>query len=87
MAFLSLRGRTALVTGSTKGIGKAIAHELRELGARVVGTARTVEEEGAAETIQADVSRREDRERLIDEDQDGPRSHSVSQCRASILPW
>lgn len=36
-----LDGRTALVTGATKGIGRAIALELLELGAEVCITART----------------------------------------------
>lgn len=36
----SLSGKKALVTGATKGIGKAIAREFLELGAEVVITAR-----------------------------------------------
>jgi len=38
-----LRGRVALVTGASRGIGKAIAVELGSLGADVAITARTVE--------------------------------------------
>jgi NAD(P)-dependent dehydrogenase (short-subunit alcohol dehydrogenase family) len=37
-------GRTAIVTGGTRGIGKAIARELCERGARVCITARKAEE-------------------------------------------
>ncbi len=38
-----LRGRTAIVTGSSRGIGKAIALELAKHGANVVVAARTTE--------------------------------------------
>ena len=40
---LDLTGKNALVCGSTAGIGKAIAKELAEMGARVVLMARNEE--------------------------------------------
>jgi 3-oxoacyl-[acyl-carrier protein] reductase len=46
----SLAGEFALVTGATRGIGRAIALELGKRGATVVGTATT---EGGAQTIDA----------------------------------
>jgi len=40
-----LQGKVALVTGGTKGIGKAIANRLAEAGAEVIVTARNAPEE------------------------------------------
>jgi 3-oxoacyl-[acyl-carrier protein] reductase len=72
--FCSLAGRTALVTGGSRGIGRAIAVELANAGAEVVigyhsGAAES--EEVAAEiggrAVQADVSVADDAKRLVDE--------------------
>lgn len=56
----TLEGRTALVTGATKGIGLAIAGELEALGAKVIRVAR-----GEGADVSADMSRAEDRRRVF----------------------
>jgi 3-oxoacyl-[acyl-carrier protein] reductase len=54
--FCSLEGKTALVTGGSRGIGRAIAHELGRAGASVVVGYRTGQEE--AETVAAEIGGR-----------------------------
>jgi 3-oxoacyl-[acyl-carrier protein] reductase len=72
--FASLDGKTALVTGASRGIGRAIALELARAGASVVVGYRSGREEGeslAAEiggrAVPADVSQPEDAARLVGE--------------------
>ena len=72
--FCSLEGRTALVTGGSRGIGKAIAAELAKAGAQVVigyrsgaDEAEAVASEIGGRVVQADVSDPEQAKRLVDE--------------------
>ena len=77
---LGLEGKVAVVTGSSKGIGKAIALELAREGCRVVLSARGENDlEEAAEEVRrsgavgdvaavaADVTKADEAQRLIDE--------------------
>ena len=72
----SLSGRVALVTGSSSGIGEAVAHELARRGARVAITSRTLERAqpvaaeiassgGAATAYAADLAQPAEAERLV----------------------
>lgn len=64
-----LKGQVALVTGGTKGIGKAIANKLSNRGAQVVITARTAPEENTNEHhfIAADLTQPENAEAIARE--------------------
>lgn len=60
-----LQGKIALVTGGTKGIGKAIADELAHLGATVIVSARSLQDGNLEhEFISADLSQSEDIKQL-----------------------
>jgi len=72
VTFASLEGKTALVTGASRGIGRAIAAELAGAGAAVVIGYRTGKDEAdalaaelGARAVQADVATAADAARLV----------------------
>ena len=79
MSTISLAGKVALVTGSSSGLGKAIAERYAALGADIVvhyakskagaeEVVRTITEQGRrAVAVQADISKVADIERLFTE--------------------
>jgi 3-oxoacyl-[acyl-carrier protein] reductase len=74
VTFASLEGRNALVTGGSRGIGRAIAEELAAAGATVVVGYRSGADEAeevaqaiGGKAVQADVSDPEQAARLVEE--------------------
>jgi 3-oxoacyl-[acyl-carrier protein] reductase len=74
VTFASLEGKRALVTGASRGIGRAIAAELAGAGAEVVigyrsgsDEAQALAAELGARAVQADVSSAEDAARLVED--------------------
>src|SRR5512141_2673540 len=72
----AFQGRTALITGSARGIGEATAHTLAALGAEVVSVVKLVEQGravaaairasgGQAKFLRCDLSKQADIARLI----------------------
>ena len=94
----SLAGKTALVTGSSRGIGRAIAIAYARAGARVVVTSRkleacqTVVEQIRAEGHQAmavacNISRKEQIHALVDETERAWGPVDVLVCNAAVNPF
>ena len=72
--FASLEGKTALVTGGSRGIGAAVARELAQAGAAVVvgyrsgaAEAEAIASELGGRAVQADVSNADEAKRLVED--------------------
>jgi NAD(P)-dependent dehydrogenase (short-subunit alcohol dehydrogenase family) len=94
-----LTGKVAVVTGSTKGIGKAIAERLAEHGAKVVISSRkpNAVEAVAAEinaacpghaiAVPANISSKDDLQRLVDETRKAFGQIDILVCNAASNPY
>ncbi len=95
-----LTGKTAIITGSSRGIGKAIAHRLAEHGANVVVSSRNGEAcagaigeinaaigRDAAIAIPANIASKEALQHLVDETQRAFGQIDIVVCNAASNPY
>jgi len=99
MSLFDLTGKVAIITGSSRGIGKAIAEQMADHGAKVVissrkaGPCEEVAEAinaihaGAAIAIPANISSKEDLQRLVDETRKAFGQVDVLVCNAASNPY
>ncbi|MFN4295940.1 MAG: SDR family NAD(P)-dependent oxidoreductase [Brevundimonas sp.] len=100
MKLFDLSGKTAVITGSSKGIGKAIAEQMADHGANVVISSRKAgpcEEvaqainakhgEGRAIAVPANIASKEDLQRLVDETNVAFGQIDILVCNAATNPY
>ena len=100
MSLFSLRGKVAVITGSSRGIGKAIAERMAEHGAKVVISSRKLEPceqvaaainakqgAGSAIAVAANISSKEALHHLVDETTKRLGPVDVLVCNAASNPY
>jgi NAD(P)-dependent dehydrogenase (short-subunit alcohol dehydrogenase family) len=100
MSLFDLTGKTAIVTGSSRGIGRAIAERLAEHGAKVVISSRkapaceevvkginAVHGEGTAIAIPANISSKDDLKQLVEKTDAAFGQVDILVCNAASNPY
>ena len=98
MSLFDLTGKVALVTGSTKGIGKAIVKRMAEQGAKVVVSSRNQElcnevateindSGGLARGISCNINYAEQLEGLVKKTEEQLGKINILVCNAAINPY
>ena len=100
MSLFDMTGKVALITGSSRGIGKAVAEQMAEQGAKVVISSRKAgpcEEvaaaidakhgDGTAIAVPANISSKEDLQRLVDETNKAFGKIDALVCNAASNPY
>ena len=99
MELFDLSGKVAVITGSSKGIGRAIAERMAEHGAHVVISSRktgpceevaaaiNAKHPGAAIAVPANISSKDDLERLMSETRAAFGKIDILVCNAASNPY
>lgn len=99
MSLFDLTGKTAIITGASRGIGEATAHQLAAHGANVVISSRKVEgcdkvtaainekHLGKAITIQAHIGEKSDLENLVSKTAEAFGGIDILVCNAAVNPY
>ena len=100
MSLFDLTGKVAIITGSSRGIGKAIAEAMAEQGAKVVISSRKAEVceetareingrhgEGKAIVVPANISSKDDLQNLADETRRQLGKIDILVCNAASNPY
>ena len=99
MELFDLSGKVAVITGSSRGIGKAIAQRMAQHGAKVVISSRkaapcealvaeiNAKHPGAAIAVTANISSKDDLQRLVDETRAAFGKIDILVCNAASNPY